>query len=89
MVFVLPDMERYWPLVKHCRARPPVAEGKHRVPPTPWYDLAVGPVARRWQGDQHDAIEKSDQFSFHTAKSIAVLNAVRASGNLNFRYYQV
>ena len=87
IVFVVPDQERYWPLVKHCRANPP---GTHRIVPKPlWYDLAVGPVARRWQGDEREVNPDFDQYSFHTDKAVTVLATVMASGSPHFTYKKI
>jgi hypothetical protein len=74
--FVVPndDGARFWRLVKHCRALPPTPEGTHKDPPNRWYDIAMGPVALRWQNEERVARPHSDQISFHTQRAVDILN---------------
>ncbi len=81
------DAEEYWSFVQHCRASirktlttPAVVHHHERdATGTPtWYDLVCGPVAAFWQ--QRSAMLDSDQYSFHTAAGVRVLNDVVAGG---------
>lgn len=58
----------YWHFVQWCRST-----GAHNRLNAEWYDLVAGPIS----GDRkkQTTIPNSDQFSFHTARGVAVLNA--------------
>jgi hypothetical protein len=72
--------DRYWDLVWHCRTSAAAVPNTHIDPPTEWYDVVKGPVAAKWR--RSVAIPQSDQISFHTTKSVAILNALKNGGNL-------
>lgn len=76
--FVLGGRSRhnFWSLVQHCRQSRPAKINDHQGPVlqpdgTRWYDLACGPVAAFWR--QRYAMHDADQFSFHTAGGVRLL----------------
>ncbi|MGH7170051.1 MAG: hypothetical protein ACRELG_07235 [Gemmataceae bacterium] len=80
LAFVLGDYhdEDYWSLVQHCRQSTKTAINDHRHPAGGWYDLVSGPVAAFWE--QRVIMDDADQFSFHTAKAVRLLNALIQEG---------
>lgn len=81
-----PFNRSFWSLVQHCRLSPayPAKPHDHRGPilqpdGTRWYDIACGPVAAFWR--QRYAMQDADQFSFHTAGAIRLLQRLIDSGN--------
>jgi hypothetical protein len=81
--FVLGDFddERYWSLVQYCRQSPGGGPARHHHSPISgnWYDIVTGPVADFWR--QRSTMRTGDQVSFHSGRSVAVLNALIFSGN--------
>jgi hypothetical protein len=90
--FVLggPSKLNFWSLVQHCRrsipatSSSPAVVNDHRGPVlqpdgTSWYDVACGPVAAFWR--QRYAMQDADQFSFHTAGGVRLLNRLIESKN--------
>jgi hypothetical protein len=59
----------YWSFVRHCRR----GEDHSRGGANPWYDVVVGPVARRWL-DELRAYRHYDQVSFHTRLAAETLD---------------
>lgn len=61
-----------WSFISHCRKTP---RPRHRPKGsrTPHYDMVIGPVAVLWE--QRQASPDHDQRSFHTARSVKLLNA--------------
>lgn len=70
LVFVRgdPDAIDYWSFVQYCRT---VARDHNRTR-SPWYDVVIGPITGTWKSQT--VIKASDQFSFHTAAAVAVLD---------------
>jgi hypothetical protein len=58
----------YWHFVQWCRST-----GAHNRLHAEWYDLVAGPISGDWK--KQTTIPNSDQFSFHTARGVDVLNA--------------
>lgn len=67
------EAERFWSLVWRCR-RSDTHHG--RVSNDGWYDVVVGPVAADWQ--QRIPMAGYEQFSFHTARAVSLLNRSRS-----------
>jgi hypothetical protein len=70
LVFVRGDSDAidYWSFVQYCRTVP----GNHNRAHSAWYDVVAGPIAGTWK--RQTVIKASDQFSFHTAAAVAVLD---------------
>ena len=90
LMFVRGDFRHnsFWSLVHHCRSSTATSTRTHlhpgRAAPGDWYDLVCGPLARVWPPRGRIVLPGSDQFSFHTAPAIAILNAVIAVGAPEF-----
>jgi hypothetical protein len=63
------DADDYWSFVFHCRAG--ASNHGRKTVGSGLYDVVYGPVAAFWM--QRVAMADSDQISFHTSKSAAVL----------------
>ncbi|HEV3383340.1 MAG TPA: hypothetical protein VG097_00925, partial [Gemmata sp.] len=78
----------FWSFIDHCRSSTSVAPKTHLHPtrkaPDDWYDVVCGPVAAIWPPSDRLVIRESDQFSFHTDISVAILNDVIAIGPPDF-----
>jgi hypothetical protein len=77
----------FWSLVQHCRQSMPGTVNDHRGPVyqpdgTRGYDVACGPVAAFWR--QRYAMQDADQFSFHTADGVRLLQRLIDSKNKKF-----
>jgi len=77
----------FWSLVQHCRQSTPAMINDHRGPVlqadgTRWYDVACGSVAAFWR--QRYAMQDADQFSFHTAGGVRVLQRLIDRGDKRF-----
>lgn len=84
------ENDDFWSLVQHCRqSRPrgkrgqaqvindhkgPIDENGYR-----WFEVVSGPVVADWE--QRATLQDADQFSFHTARAVALLNAGVGSGD--------
>lgn len=66
------DCEDFWSLVQHCRRSSVKKPRDHKKPG--WYDVVSGPVAAMWK--QRAIVAAADQFSFHTAAAVGMLNAI-------------
>ena len=66
-----PHAVDYWSFVQYCRT----IGGDHNRAQTLWYDLVVGPVTGSWT--RQTIIPDTDQISFHTPASVAVLDKNR------------
>jgi hypothetical protein len=80
----------FWSLVQHCRQSTSTAINDHRGPVvqpdgTQWYDVACGPVSAFWR--QRYAMHDADQFSFHTAGGVRLLQRLIDRGDK--RYFDV
>jgi hypothetical protein len=64
------DGSDYWFLVGSCREG---AADHGRTGFNGFYDLVVGPVAKRWTSRPYAIIDDSDQVSFHTDNALAIL----------------
>jgi hypothetical protein len=87
--FVVPfdDPLRFWSLVLHCRNSVP--PGTHKLSKDVWYDLAMGPVARKWKTQVEDW-PYSEQISIHTPQAAAIFNDAIAARDPNvFRYWML
>jgi hypothetical protein len=77
----------FWSLIQHCRQSTPGAIKDHRGPVyrpdgTRGYDVACGPVAAFWR--QRFAMQDADQFSFHTAGGVRLLQRLIDSKSKKF-----
>lgn len=86
LVFVRADAsyDAYWSFVCHCRSSTASRLNSHQHPdraaPNDWYDVVCGPVAARWPPEGRFAFPDSDQFSFHTAGGVAILDELIDAG---------
>lgn len=64
------DDSDFWTLVRSCRDG---AADHGRAGPQGFYDLVVGPVAKRWISRPYIIIDDSDQVSFHSDNALAIL----------------
>jgi Protein of unknown function (DUF3990) len=64
------DAVDYWSLVRHCR----LGGDQRRAGRKKWYDVVVGPVARRWLVEV-EADPDYDQASFHSSRVARLLDA--------------
>jgi hypothetical protein len=80
LAFVIGDYNNddFWSLVQHCRRSTSTNIHDHKQARSGWYELVSGPVAAFW--DQRVAMDDADQFSFHTERSIGILNALINQG---------
>ncbi len=91
LMFVRGDIrhEAFLSFVHHCRRSTSVAPQTHlhptHVAPRDWYDVICGPLAAVWPPDGREVIPESDQFSFHTAAGIAIIDKVIATGRPGFK----
>jgi hypothetical protein len=65
-----PDDSDFWALVGSCRDG---AVDHGRTGPKGFYDLVVGPVAKRWTSRPYLIVDDSDQVSFHSDNALAIL----------------
>jgi hypothetical protein len=90
LVFVRGDAKHdaFWSFVYHCRSSTATAPNRHlhpsRLPPDDWYDLVCGPIVAAWPPLGQYTFRDSDQFSFHTANGIAILEDGIKAGTPEF-----
>jgi Protein of unknown function (DUF3990) len=65
----------YWSLIRHFRVGATIGKHHQRIGGKPWYEVAVGPVAASWFSIPR-AHRDMDQISFHSSKSVGILNAL-------------
>jgi hypothetical protein len=91
LLFVRGDIrhEMYWSFVHHCRSGSLNMPRTHLHPgrsaPDDWYDVVGGPLAAAWPPRGRIALADTDQFSFHTAAAIDILDDVVHAGFPHFR----
>lgn len=90
LMFVRGDAanDAFWSFVHHCRQSTAAVARTHlhptRAAPDDWYDVVCGPIAAVWPPNGRAAIRNSDQFSFHSATGIAILDDIIDAGPPDF-----
>lgn len=77
-----PDNDVYWSCIYHCRNGGALSAAGR-------YDLICGPVSKSWPPRGRETVENSDQFNFHTAAGVAILNSAIKAGRPNFEVLAV
>ncbi len=82
------DRQPFWSLVHHCRQGGLGHLHPGRTAPNDWYDVVSGPVAGSWK--QCIVFKDADQYSFHTAIAVEILNRLIDSGDKDrFQLFRV